>query len=111
MLQGGKESLPNDESYDLVMGMLFEMRGVEAALKYIDMALQSGYKLSIKVFTECIACCVSQGQLDTLATLIERCRLDTYWLQNVVLSVEVAFCSMFDYLTLIYRVLSENRSE
>ncbi|KHG18043.1 hypothetical protein F383_04060 [Gossypium arboreum] len=74
MLQGGKESLPDDESYDLVMGMLFEMRGVEAALKYIDMALQSGYKLSIKVFTECIACCVSQGQLDTLATLIERCR-------------------------------------
>ncbi|PPS00499.1 hypothetical protein GOBAR_AA20176 [Gossypium barbadense] len=74
MLQGGKESLPDDESYDLVMGMLFEMRGVEAALKYIDMALQFGYKLSIKVFTECIACCVSQGQLDTLATLIERCR-------------------------------------
>ncbi|KAA3460821.1 Tetratricopeptide repeat (TPR)-like superfamily protein isoform 1 [Gossypium australe] len=72
----GKESLPNDESYDLVMGMLFEMRRVEAALKYIDMALQSGFKLSIKVFTECIACCVSQGQLDTLVTLIERCRLD-----------------------------------
>ncbi|KAL1135711.1 hypothetical protein V6Z11_A12G190200 [Gossypium hirsutum] len=62
------------------MGMLFEMRGVEAALKYIDMALQSGYKLSIKVFTECIACCVSQGQLDTLATLIERkqIRIEVY---------------------------------
>ncbi|KAL4347475.1 hypothetical protein GQ457_17G015560 [Hibiscus cannabinus] len=74
MLQGGKESLPNDESYDLVIGLLFEMQQIEAALKRIDMALESGYKLSLKVFTECVASCVKQGRLDTLVTLIERCK-------------------------------------
>ena len=75
MLQGGMESLPDDESYDLVIGMLFETQKIGAALKYIDMALKSGYKLSMRVFTECVGCFVNQGQLDTLVTVIERCKV------------------------------------
>ena len=75
MLQGGTESLPNDESYDLVIGMLFETQQFDAALKYIDMALKSGYKLSMRVFTECVECCVNQGRLDMLVTIIESCKV------------------------------------
>ncbi|KAA3483762.1 pentatricopeptide repeat-containing protein mitochondrial-like [Gossypium australe] len=74
MLQGGTESLPDDETYDLVIGMLFEAQQFEAALNHIDMALKSGYKLSMRVFTECVACCVKQGRLDELATVIEMCK-------------------------------------
>ncbi|GMJ13435.1 hypothetical protein like AT1G26460 [Hibiscus trionum] len=74
MLQGGKESLPDDETYDLVIGMLFESQQFEAALEYIYMALKSGYKLSMRIFTECVACSVNQGRLDTLATVIETCK-------------------------------------
>ncbi|KAB2041437.1 hypothetical protein ERO13_D02G129300v2 [Gossypium hirsutum] len=74
MLQGGTESLPDDETYDLVIGMLFEAQQFEAALNHIDMALKSGYKLSMQVFTECVACCVKQGRLDELATVIEMCK-------------------------------------
>ncbi|XWS64193.1 hypothetical protein CRYUN_Cryun06bG0165200 [Craigia yunnanensis] len=74
MLQGGTESLPDDESYDLVIGMLFETQKIDAALKYIDVALKSGYKLSMRVFTECVECFVNQGRLDTLVTVIERCK-------------------------------------
>ncbi|XVF85823.1 hypothetical protein PTKIN_Ptkin17bG0148600 [Pterospermum kingtungense] len=76
MLEGGTESLPDDESYDLVIGMLFEAQQIDAALKYIDMALKSGYKLSMRVFTECVGCCVNQGRLDTLVTIIESCKAD-----------------------------------
>ncbi|KAK8627733.1 hypothetical protein V6N13_135335 [Hibiscus sabdariffa] len=74
MLQGGKESLPNDETYDLVIGMLFESQKFEAALEYIYMALKSGYKLSMRIFTECVACSIIQGRLDTVATVIEMCK-------------------------------------
>lgn len=75
MLQGGTESLPDDETYDLVIGMLFEAQQFEAALNYIDMALKSGYKLSMRVFSECVACCVNKGRLDELATVIEMCKV------------------------------------
>ncbi|XVF03219.1 hypothetical protein REPUB_Repub04eG0242600 [Reevesia pubescens] len=74
MRQGGVESLPDDESYELVIGMLFETQQIDAALNYIDMALKSGYKLSMRVFTECVACCVSQARLETLVTVIEKCK-------------------------------------
>ncbi|KAJ7953905.1 Pentatricopeptide repeat-containing protein [Quillaja saponaria] len=74
MLQTGKESLPDDESYDLVIGMLFLTDQIEAALKYIDMTLKSGYMLSMKVFTDCVRSCVDKGRLDTLVTIIERCK-------------------------------------
>ncbi|XVE91611.1 hypothetical protein REPUB_Repub01dG0025100 [Reevesia pubescens] len=75
MLQGGMESLPDDESYDLFIGMLFETQQIEAALKYIDMALKSGYKLSMRVFPACVGCCVNQGRLNILVTVIERCKV------------------------------------
>ncbi|XVF43219.1 hypothetical protein PTKIN_Ptkin02bG0022900 [Pterospermum kingtungense] len=90
MLQGGVESLPDDESYDLVIGMLFGAQQIDAALKYVDMALKSGYKLSMRVFTECVGCCVSQGRLDTLVTVIERCKKTD---QNRALYPNWSLCS------------------
>ncbi|XP_044494728.1 pentatricopeptide repeat-containing protein At1g26460, mitochondrial-like isoform X2 [Mangifera indica] len=74
MLQTGKESLPDDESYDLVIGMLFLTGQIDAALKYLDMALKSGYMLSMKVFTECVQSCVNEGRLDVLVSIIEKCK-------------------------------------
>lgn len=75
MLQTGKESLPDDDSYDLVVGMLFMTDEIDAALKYIDMGLKSGYMLSMRVFTECVRSCVNKGRLDTLVSIIERCKV------------------------------------
>lgn len=75
MLQTGKESLPDDESYDLVLGMLFLTDEMDASLKYLDLALKSGYMLSMRVFTECVQSCVNKGRLDTLVSIIERCKV------------------------------------
>ncbi|KAL3823976.1 hypothetical protein ACJIZ3_020005 [Penstemon smallii] len=77
MLQTGreyKESLPDDESYDLVIGMLFSKNQIDSALKYIDLTLKSGYMLSMNVFANCVQSCVSNGRLDTLVSIIERCK-------------------------------------
>ncbi|XP_062162383.1 pentatricopeptide repeat-containing protein At1g26460, mitochondrial [Alnus glutinosa] len=74
MLQTGKESLPDNESYELVVGMLFLTDEIDAALKYLDLALKSGYMLSTNVFTECVQSCVNKGRLDTLLSIIERCK-------------------------------------
>ncbi|XP_057962038.1 pentatricopeptide repeat-containing protein At1g26460, mitochondrial [Malania oleifera] len=74
MLQTGKESLPDDESYDLVVGMLFLTDQIDAALKYIDLTLKSGYMLSMSIFTECVKSCVNKGRLDALVSIIERCK-------------------------------------
>ncbi|THG17364.1 hypothetical protein TEA_018343 [Camellia sinensis var. sinensis] len=41
MLQTDKESLPDDESYDLVIGMLLLTDQIDATLKYIDLTLKS----------------------------------------------------------------------
>nr|DAD35020.1 TPA_asm: hypothetical protein HUJ06_005660 [Nelumbo nucifera] len=74
MLQAGKESLPNEESYELITGMFFLTNQIDAALKYLDMTLKSGYMVSMRVFTECVWSCVNAGRLDTLASIIERCK-------------------------------------
>lgn len=75
MLQTGKESLPDNESYDLVLGMLFERDEIEAALKYMDLTLKSGNALSMNVFGEFVRGCVNKGRLDTLVSVVERCKV------------------------------------
>ncbi|XP_028761943.1 pentatricopeptide repeat-containing protein At1g26460, mitochondrial-like [Neltuma alba] len=74
MLLTGNESRPDNESYDLVIGMLFLTGQIDAALKYIDLALKSSYMLSMNVFTSCVNSCISKGRLDTLAAIIEKCK-------------------------------------
>ncbi|RDX79465.1 Pentatricopeptide repeat-containing protein, mitochondrial, partial [Mucuna pruriens] len=74
MLQMGNDALPDDESYDLVIGMLFSTDQIDTAFKYIDLTLKSGHVLSVKVFTNCVKSCVNKGRLDMLVTIIERCR-------------------------------------
>ncbi|XP_002512090.2 pentatricopeptide repeat-containing protein At1g26460, mitochondrial [Ricinus communis] len=70
----GNESQPDDESYDLVIGMLFSTNQIDAALKYIDKTLKNGHTLSMRVFTECVKSCVNKGRLDTLVSIIEKCK-------------------------------------
>lgn len=74
MLQTGNDSLPNEDSYGLVIRMLFLENKIDDALKFIDMTLKSGYMLSMAMFTECVRSCVNAGRLDTLASIIERCK-------------------------------------
>ncbi|KAI3970817.1 hypothetical protein MKX01_024464 [Papaver californicum] len=74
MLQTGEESMPDDESYKLVTEMLFLVNQTDDALKYIDMTLSSGNMVSMEVFTECVKGCVRLGRLDTLTSIIERCK-------------------------------------
>ncbi|CAN4124580.1 unnamed protein product [Withania somnifera] len=77
MIQTGKaykEALPDEESYDLVVGLLFKADLIDDALKYVDSALKSGYKLSMNVFNECVRSCVYNNRLDILVSIIERCK-------------------------------------
>ncbi|KAK4777849.1 hypothetical protein SAY87_018036 [Trapa incisa] len=74
MLQTGKESAPDTESYELVVGMLLLDDQIDAALKYVDLMLRSGYMISIRIFTDCVRSCVNKGRLDTLVSIIERCK-------------------------------------
>lgn len=77
MLQTGKESLPDDDSYGLLAQMLFRTNQIDDALKYVDMALNSGLVLSMKVFGDCVWACVSQNRLDALVSIIEKCKVIT----------------------------------
>ena len=86
MIQTGKESkgaLPDDESYHLVVRLLLSRNQIDAALKYIDLTLTSGYLLSVEVFTECVRSCVNTGRLDTLVSIIERCKVCMFCLSFV----------------------------
>lgn len=75
MLLSGKESLPDDESHDLVIGMLFLTGKNDEAMKLMDMALKSSYMLSTTVFSDCVRSCVAKGRTDTLVSIIERCKV------------------------------------
>ncbi|CAM8922253.1 unnamed protein product [Rhodiola kirilowii] len=90
MLQTGKESAPDDESYDLVAGMLLKKDNIEEAVKIIDMSLKSGHMLSINVFQECINSCVTKGRLDMLVSIIEKCKATE---QNKALSPSWHICN------------------
>lgn len=74
MLQSGNEAFPDDESFDLVIGMLFATDQIDTAFKYIDSTLKHGNKLSMDLFMKCVRSCVKQGRLDTLVAIIEKCR-------------------------------------
>ncbi|KAF3788262.1 Pentatricopeptide repeat-containing protein [Nymphaea thermarum] len=74
MLQTGKDSLPDAESYELVISLLFLLNQIDSALKYLDLTLKSGYMVSTRVFTDCVSSCVNAGRLDTLTSIIERCK-------------------------------------
>ncbi|KAL8137658.1 hypothetical protein V2J09_003659 [Rumex salicifolius] len=74
MMELKKESQPDDESFDLVVGMLFSKGQINEAFKYVDLSLESGYVLSARVFTDCVKSCVAKGKLDTLVSIIEKCK-------------------------------------
>src|SRR6266540_2022641 len=73
MLQTG--TLPDDESYNLVVGLLIRQNRVESALKYLDLMLKSGYTISLNVFTDYVRTCLRSGKLDALASIIEKCKV------------------------------------
>lgn len=68
------DSLPDEESYNLVIGLLFLMNHIDPALKYLDLTLKSGYMVSSIVFADCVRSCLNAGRLDTLASIIEKCK-------------------------------------
>ncbi|KAL9389185.1 hypothetical protein Peur_017790 [Populus x canadensis] len=73
----GKESQPDEESYDLVVTMLLNKGNIDAfdtALKYIDKILKGDYVLSMKVFDACVRSCCNFGRLDVLLSIIEKCK-------------------------------------
>ncbi|KAJ6815447.1 putative disease resistance proteinisoform X1 [Iris pallida] len=72
MVQTG--TLPDDESYNLVTGLLLLLNQIDLALKYMDMQLKSGYMVSSSVFSDCVRSCINAGRLDTLASIIEKCK-------------------------------------
>ncbi|KAJ1291744.1 hypothetical protein BS78_02G339700 [Paspalum vaginatum] len=87
MLQTG--TLPDDESYNLVVGLLIRQNLVDSSLKYLDLMLKSGYTLSLTVFTDYVRACVRSGRLDTLASIIEKCKTTD---KNKVLCPQWSWC-------------------
>ena len=75
MLQTGKASQPDDESYNIVLTLLLQSRRVDAALKYIELTLKSGYMVTMTVFKDCVQGCVNTGKLDTLVAIIDKCKV------------------------------------
>ncbi|NP_001337101.1 pentatricopeptide repeat-containing protein At1g26460, mitochondrial isoform X1 [Zea mays] len=87
MLQTG--TFPDDESYNLVVGLLIRQNLVDSSLKYLDLMLKSGYTLSLTVFTDYIRACMRSGRLDTLTSIIEKCKTTD---KNKVLCPEWTWC-------------------
>lgn len=73
MLQTGKAAPPDDESYNIVVSLLFQSHRNDAALKYIELTLKSGYMVTMTVFQDCVQACVNTGKLDTLVSIIDKC--------------------------------------
>lgn len=74
MLQPGTTYPPDNESYSLIIRLLFSQNEIDSALKYLDLMLRSGYMVSMDVFMDCARKCVDAGRLDTLTTIIEKCK-------------------------------------
>ncbi|KAL6529310.1 hypothetical protein OROGR_014933 [Orobanche gracilis] len=69
-----KESLPDDESYDLIISLLLSTNQIDTVLKYVEFALKSGYMLSTNAFIGCVQTCVNNGRLDNLVSIIDKCK-------------------------------------
>lgn len=76
--QENKDSLPDDESYDSIIVALLYVNQIDRALKYIDLTLKSGYMLSMDAFLGFVRSCVKNGRLDTLVSVIERCKVHMF---------------------------------
>ncbi|KAL6186763.1 hypothetical protein ACLB2K_042882 [Fragaria x ananassa] len=74
MLQTGKAAPPDDESYNIVVSLLLQSHRNDAALKYIELTLKSGYMVTMTVFQDCVQACVNTGKLDTLVSIIDKCK-------------------------------------
>lgn len=82
-------TVPDDESYNLVVDLLIKQNRVDSALKYLDLMLKSGYMISSTVFADCVRECIRSGRLDTLASVIEKCKATD---KNKVLCPQWAWC-------------------
>ncbi|URD85216.1 PPR repeat [Musa troglodytarum] len=67
-------TMPDDESYNLVVGLLILMNEIDSAFKNMDLTIKSGYIISTNVFMDCVRSCVNAGWLDTLASITEKCK-------------------------------------
>ncbi|KAL8104570.1 hypothetical protein AgCh_028690 [Apium graveolens] len=104
MLKKDDDPKPDEESFELVVGMLLplnpayamnpifrknQIRHTETAYKYIDLYLKSGYRMSQDAFNRCVWNFMNFGSLDTLVSVIERCKkMD----QNKALTVDWKMC-------------------
>ncbi|CAN6199693.1 unnamed protein product [Urochloa humidicola] len=87
MLQTGV--VPDDETYNLIVGLLIRQNHFDSALKYLDLMLKSGHTLSLTIFSDYVRACVRSGRLDTLASIIEKCKTTD---KNKVLCPQWAWC-------------------
>lgn len=59
MLQTG--TMPDDVSYNMVVGHLILMNEIDSAFKYMDLIIKSGFMISTIVFMDCVRSCVNAG--------------------------------------------------
>ncbi|XP_051146300.1 pentatricopeptide repeat-containing protein At1g26460, mitochondrial-like [Andrographis paniculata] len=75
MIQIGKdykEASPDEESYKLIVSLLFSDNRIDSAVNYIDLSMKSGYMLSTNAFIVCVRSCVNNGRLDALLSIMDR---------------------------------------
>lgn len=101
MLQTG--IVPDDESYNLVVDLLLRHDRADSAFKYLELMLKSGYAISSPVFAEYVRVCVKSGRLDTLASIIEKCKV--LILKNTSFIAYMLFRNLILQLTSFIRCL------
>lgn len=87
MLQTG--IVPDDESYSLVLDLLIYDNRVDSVFKYLDVMLKSGHAISSPVYAGFVRVCVRSGRLDTLTSIIEKCKATD---KNKVLCPQWPWC-------------------
>lgn len=106
--QENKDSLPDDESYDSLIVALLNVNQIDRALKYIDLTLRSGYMLSMDAFLGCVRSCVKNGRLDTLVSVIERCKVCLAGCWTIII-VPVLMMTDCDFMNVIRKWIRTNR--
>ncbi|KAI3902280.1 hypothetical protein MKW92_053041 [Papaver armeniacum] len=70
-MEKAKESMLDDESYTLIVGLFLAVEEIDGAFIHIYIAMNSGCMVSMPVFTECVICAIRLRRFGLLTTILE----------------------------------------
>jgi pentatricopeptide repeat protein len=83
--------LPDDESFNLVVGLLIRSKHFDTALKYLDLMLKYGRTLNPSIYNGCIQFLLNSNKPDAAASFIDKCKV---WL---CIYVQFSLLILFGY--------------